>query len=55
MKKKIEELLKRYQLSERSTMRRFLRSNSRVDRDAAIRAEAKVAVLKEILGETEDE
>lgn len=55
MKKKIEELLARYKVSERATMRRFLRSNSRGDRDAAIRAQAKVEILKEILGEEEDE
>jgi len=51
----VTKLLKRYQTSERSNARKYVQTAKRQDRDLALKAQAKVEVLQEILNQEEEE
>lgn len=50
----VMKLLKRYQTSERSNARKYVQTAKRQDRDSALKAQAKVEVLQEIIREEDD-
>lgn len=51
MEEIVLKLLKRYQTSERTNARKYVQTARRQDRDSALKSQAKVEVLQEIINE----
>lgn len=54
MEEIVIKLLKRYQTSERTNARKYVQTAKRQDRDSALKSQAKVEVLQQVIDEFDE-